>query len=427
MRGGRGGGDGAEPTHAENERMDGLYKFERFLSNFSFAFYTHPFPANPPKRTKMAVNLNDKRALLKKLVPEVDFSISTSGITIRSDRLTTPRFVPFDTAGKCRQCRSDTAEIDFVVSTDGMNIFCSRMKEEKYIPFDTVTALPGYALFKVRSRGRVFNVAHEDETAPTAADDAEQLDHLHDNTQTSIRKFLRPKQAKKTKTAAAAASESAELIDLTTPDGRAEEEEQNRTPSDTQSIFTPPATLKSPPPKCTDSQQRQDELAIAADSVRMCIDFAGPPEPDSAKEMSQELAEKGGVEFAAFLDALAALTSFTKTGTTTTTTPTSAAATAPPTQITTEQVDLFEQSRAPDNWRADIQIELVNDPNGPLSGLLDMLSAVLVYLHTSPSAASTPSSISSVKSEIDAEGDWLMSQPPKKRVRVDDDEDSTED
>jgi hypothetical protein len=49
------------------------------------------------------------------LLPEVDFSISTTGMTIYSKRFKEPRYLEFEKKGKCRCCKSGVVDIEYVV------------------------------------------------------------------------------------------------------------------------------------------------------------------------------------------------------------------------------------------------------------------------------------------------------------------------
>ena len=51
----------------------------------------------------------DKLTLAQAFLPKFDFSVTTNGVTLTSDRLLASRFVPFDRAGRCKECRSDAA------------------------------------------------------------------------------------------------------------------------------------------------------------------------------------------------------------------------------------------------------------------------------------------------------------------------------
>lgn len=111
----------------------------------------------------MALNLNDKKQLCSQILAEAEFNISSTGITVHSERLSTPRFLPFDQPGRCHQCRSTDLEIDYVVTKEGITVFCNRIKGTRFIHFDAVYELPGHCFFKVRNKGRIFSVPHGDE------------------------------------------------------------------------------------------------------------------------------------------------------------------------------------------------------------------------------------------------------------------------
>jgi len=99
--------------------------------------------------------------LFSQILPEVDFNISSSGITVLSSRLTTPRFIPYDQSGRCKECKSTEVEIDFIVTKEGITIYCTRIGSgTRFVPFDTVYDLPTHCFFKIRNKGRVFNIPH---------------------------------------------------------------------------------------------------------------------------------------------------------------------------------------------------------------------------------------------------------------------------
>jgi hypothetical protein len=109
----------------------------------------------------MALNMNDKKYLSAQILPEVSLNITSTGITIHAEeRLSTPRFLQFDQSGKCSSCKSTEAEIDFVVTKEGVTVYCSRIKGSRFVPFDYVRDLPGFTFFKIKNKGRVFNVDH---------------------------------------------------------------------------------------------------------------------------------------------------------------------------------------------------------------------------------------------------------------------------
>lgn len=98
----------------------------------------------------MAINMSNKKALIGQILPEIEFNITANGLTISaSERISTPRFVPFDHAGRCRECKGSEVELDFVVTKEGVTCYCTRIKTPTFIPFDTIHDLPGHCFFKV--------------------------------------------------------------------------------------------------------------------------------------------------------------------------------------------------------------------------------------------------------------------------------------
>nr|CAD2169240.1 unnamed protein product [Meloidogyne enterolobii]CAD2187821.1 unnamed protein product [Meloidogyne enterolobii]CAD2208800.1 unnamed protein product [Meloidogyne enterolobii] len=106
----------------------------------------------------MALNMTDKKYLASQILPEVEFSITSIGITLSSSRLSTPRFVPYDQAGKCRECKSTEVELDFAITKEGVTTWCTRFNGSRFVPFDKIYDLPGHCFFKIRNKGRVFNI-----------------------------------------------------------------------------------------------------------------------------------------------------------------------------------------------------------------------------------------------------------------------------
>nr|CAD2161440.1 unnamed protein product [Meloidogyne enterolobii] len=99
--------------------------------------------------------------LFSQILPQVDFNISSSGITVLSSRLTNPRFIPYDQSGRCKECKSTEVEIDFIVTKEGITIYCTRIGSgTRLVPFDTIYDLPTHCFFKIKNKGRVFNVPH---------------------------------------------------------------------------------------------------------------------------------------------------------------------------------------------------------------------------------------------------------------------------
>ena len=98
-------------------------------------------------------------------IPEIDFKLSSTGINIVCPRLYTPRYIPFDIIGRCEICKSDSAEIDFLITIDGITIYCSRLLQPKFVLYDNkYEYFPNFCLFRVKTKGKVFNVQHYDKS-----------------------------------------------------------------------------------------------------------------------------------------------------------------------------------------------------------------------------------------------------------------------
>lgn len=109
----------------------------------------------------MALDMSNKLFLSQKILPAIDFQITCNGITVNaSERLRNPRFLPFDIHGRCSGCRGTEAELDFIVTKEGITIYCSRFRGKRFVPFDVINDLPGHCFFKIRNKGRVFNVPY---------------------------------------------------------------------------------------------------------------------------------------------------------------------------------------------------------------------------------------------------------------------------
>lgn len=96
-------------------------------------------------------------------MPTIDFTVTSNGITIFSDKyLKTPRFVPFDLAGKCQLCKSDAVDLDYVIQPYGCIFYCNRLKRERFVPFDISAKMEeGCTFFRVKTRGRSMNIPYE--------------------------------------------------------------------------------------------------------------------------------------------------------------------------------------------------------------------------------------------------------------------------
>uniref|UniRef100_A0A914IFX5 Uncharacterized protein n=1 Tax=Globodera rostochiensis TaxID=31243 RepID=A0A914IFX5_GLORO len=116
----------------------------------------------------MAFNINDKRSLFDSIIPSVNFSITSNSITVASERISTPRVIPFDIPGKCRHCKSTEGDMDYMVTKEGVTVWCSRINGPAFVPFDFVYDLPGHTFFKIKNKGRAFDVEHVNvQHAPT--------------------------------------------------------------------------------------------------------------------------------------------------------------------------------------------------------------------------------------------------------------------
>jgi hypothetical protein len=96
----------------------------------------------------------------KTSIPDVNFLVNYSGITVVSARLNTPRFVPFDRVkGRCDECKSNLLDIDYAVQNEGVTIICSRMKQPKFVQFDIIEPMGGSkCFFRVKFQGKTLNV-----------------------------------------------------------------------------------------------------------------------------------------------------------------------------------------------------------------------------------------------------------------------------
>lgn len=88
----------------------------------------------------------------------IEINLNTSGITIFSENLSTPRFIPFDQKGRCPVCKSDNVEIDYILQPQGITIYCSRLKQEKFVAFDKNVTIGENSTVKLKSRSRCYNV-----------------------------------------------------------------------------------------------------------------------------------------------------------------------------------------------------------------------------------------------------------------------------
>ena len=71
---------------------------------------------------------SDKKAIANEILPEVQFNVTSTGVTISSARFNTPRIVQFDLPGKCRGCKGTDLQLDHIITKDGIIMFSNRMK-----------------------------------------------------------------------------------------------------------------------------------------------------------------------------------------------------------------------------------------------------------------------------------------------------------
>lgn len=128
----------------------------------------------------MAVNQSDKKKLMNRILPKVDCLASATGLQILCDRITTPRFVKFDTPGKCKLCKSEMVEVTFCVEKTGVWIDCNRIKGLPFVPFDIIRDFPKHSFFKLKSRARIFSIPLGDKEG-NEDDDDDDGDELGDN------------------------------------------------------------------------------------------------------------------------------------------------------------------------------------------------------------------------------------------------------
>ena len=72
------------------------------------------------------------------ILPEIEFYVNSSGVTIFCTQLITPRFVPFDQKGRCPTCKSDNVELEYIIQTEGITLVCPRFKKDKFVQFDPI-------------------------------------------------------------------------------------------------------------------------------------------------------------------------------------------------------------------------------------------------------------------------------------------------
>jgi hypothetical protein len=105
-------------------------------------------------------NILSKIAKKIELLPEVDFSISTTGITIYSKRFKEPRYLEFEKKGKCRNCKTGVSDIGYYIDATGVGINCSRFDGLRYVLFDYPIELEHECIFRVRTKPLSYNIPY---------------------------------------------------------------------------------------------------------------------------------------------------------------------------------------------------------------------------------------------------------------------------
>ena len=123
-------------------------------------------------------------------LPEVDFSVSTQGVTIYSDRFTEPRFLEFDIKGKCPKCKSNSTEIDYFINESGIEIESTRFIAPKFVFFDLPHRLPNQCHFRVRMKGQNYIIPFENVEIKTDISSSEQLENSLNNVQQQTTKII---------------------------------------------------------------------------------------------------------------------------------------------------------------------------------------------------------------------------------------------
>ena len=90
--------------------------------------------------------------------PEVDFSVTISGVTIFSPRFMEPRFIEWDVKGRCSKCKSSAVDLDFFVNGDGLELHSNRLNTPRYVAFDLPVPIPSDSYYKVRMKGHSYNI-----------------------------------------------------------------------------------------------------------------------------------------------------------------------------------------------------------------------------------------------------------------------------
>ena len=97
----------------------------------------------------------DKKSLADLVLPEAEIVASSRGFTVTSERLDTPRFVPFDYPGRCRDCKSTGVSLQSGTTKEGVTLYSNRFKGSKFIAWDSVREFPDTCFFRFKNHGQV--------------------------------------------------------------------------------------------------------------------------------------------------------------------------------------------------------------------------------------------------------------------------------
>ncbi|CAK5113048.1 unnamed protein product [Meloidogyne enterolobii] len=86
-------------------------------------------------------------------------------------------------AGKCKSCRGENVDIDFIVTPKDVTLYCNRLKSEKVVMFDHIYEIPQQCVFRVRSKGKNFNILHKEQVW-------NEKQFITGNEQMSVKEFL---------------------------------------------------------------------------------------------------------------------------------------------------------------------------------------------------------------------------------------------
>uniref|UniRef100_A0A915P449 Uncharacterized protein n=1 Tax=Meloidogyne floridensis TaxID=298350 RepID=A0A915P449_9BILA len=115
---------------------------------------------------------------MKELLPIVCISATINGVTITSPKLNIPRYVPFNSSGKCKTCREDDVEIDYVITMRGIYIISNRLKKKKFVPFDIIERFGEKNVFRFKVKRKIFTILEKESNLLVSESINEKFFHL---------------------------------------------------------------------------------------------------------------------------------------------------------------------------------------------------------------------------------------------------------